>query len=391
LEGEPKSVEDALHIAAKFEAIEASIQLRHQLEAVYMVKADQEESAGWIAVQRKVAECQAAAAACAALAGSPLPPAVEVVAAQKITSSKPQGSKGGHGKKRKHQANHNDVRRKCSQQDYGSKDCHSAIQLEQPAAQVEVRTSGCPSRRGWLQAEVAGRPVRCMIDLDTWDTVIGQAFVGHAQVRPPDDTAALVNGQMVTVVGRSSIMFSIAGHNIVTKVLVSPDVEGLVLGKRWYDLWECRWDMETGRAHTCSFRFQVESDSIATLVSRVEAQPEMPAVATPIVGLEPEVVAKQGVPAEGSGEAVTVSVVGKVEAAPAIGMVSIECSVGAGNPTGQKMAVMKIVWILTTCLKSQWIVSRTQILKMNTLRSAPDVLGTDQCHRLSQGKVPWCR
>jgi len=67
LEGEPKSVEDALHIAAKPEAIEASIQLRHRPEAIYMVEADQEESAGWIAVQRKIAECQAAAAACAAL------------------------------------------------------------------------------------------------------------------------------------------------------------------------------------------------------------------------------------------------------------------------------------------------------------------------------------
>ena len=69
-------------------------------------------------------------------------------------------------------------------------------------------------------------------------------------------------------------MISIAGHNLVTKVLVSPDVEGLVLGKRWYDLWECRRDMETGRAHTCSFRFQVESDSGATLVSREEVNRE---------------------------------------------------------------------------------------------------------------------
>jgi len=49
------------------------------------------------------------------------------------------------------------------------------------------------------------------------------------------------------------------------------------------------------------------------------------------VGLEPEVVVKQGIPAEGSGEAVAVSVVRKVEAAPAIGMVSIEYSVGAGK------------------------------------------------------------
>jgi len=117
----------------------------------------------------------------------------------------------------------------------------------------------------------------------------------------------------------------------------------------------------------------------------------MPAVATPIVGLEPEVVAKQGVPAEDSGEAVAMSVVGKVEIAPAIGMVSIERSVGAGKSHRAEKTVMKLTWIPTTYPVSRWIANQRRIQKMNTSRNGPGGLEVDRCHRLSQGKVPWCR
>ena len=261
MEREPKLVEDALNIATRLEAYEASLQLRHQPKAVYTVEAEGEPEGRneeiayikrqigaletacadtWIVAQREEAKCQAAAAARAALAGSPPPSPVKEVAVPTSNSSRPQGSNSGHGKRRS-QFSCNDVCRKCGQQGHWAKKCRNVpppappsaartqvvsnepegsqarncqvvstpeqpvapppvVGTPQAVAQVEVRSVESRPKRGWLQVEVQEKPVPCMVDLDTRHTVIGPAFVGHKRMKPSDVTETLVNRKAVTVV-----------------------------------------------------------------------------------------------------------------------------------------------------------------------------------------------
>jgi len=131
-----------------------------------------------------------------------------------------------------------------------------------------------------------------MLDLDTQHTVIGPAYVGHKRMKPSDVTETVVNGKTVPVVGRSGIWYHIGGHDMIAPVEVSADVEGLVLGKDWWDGRRYQWNPETGWVHEDSLVssnvFRIECDLNATLVHRVPEPTEVPAAVAPVSIAEPE-------------------------------------------------------------------------------------------------------
>jgi len=142
-----------------------------------------------------------------------------------------------------------------------------------------------------------------MLDLDTQHTVIGPAYAGHNRMKPLDVMETVVNGKTVKVIGRSGIMYHIGNRDMETPVEVSPDVEGLVLGKDWWDGRGYQWDPETGWAHSDSLvscnTFRIECDLNATLVHRAPEPSEIPASVTSVSVAEPEQVR----PVEGLEEA----------------------------------------------------------------------------------------
>jgi len=67
-------------------------------------------------------------------------------------------------------------------------------------------------------------------------------------MKPSDITETVVNGKTVKVIGRSGIWYHIGSYDCGTPAEVSPDVEGLVLGKDWWDGRRYQWNPETGWA-----------------------------------------------------------------------------------------------------------------------------------------------
>jgi len=76
---------------------------------------------------------------------------------------------------------------------------------------------------------------------------------------------------------------------MVARVDLIPGVKGLVLGQTWYRENACVWNVETGWVHTIDdITFQVKYDKYATLVSRVEAETDQPAIAWRVEAVSPE-------------------------------------------------------------------------------------------------------
>ena len=122
-------------------------------------------------------------------------------------------------------------------------------------------------------------------------------------MKPSVVTGTQVNGKAVKVIGRSRILYHIGNHDMAMPAEVSPDVEGLVFGKDWWDRRGYQWDPETGWAHDNSLvscnTFRVECDLNATLVHRVPEPSEVPAAVASVSVAEPEQVR----PVEGLDEA----------------------------------------------------------------------------------------
>jgi len=271
------------------------------------VKAQKEEA------EKKAAQATQAAKAAAQAAKSASPPAA--------TGSASNPGRGGNGFQRQQGGYRGRGR---SRGNHRTGDCPNGPPLEQPAvplvpaairtvsavveppptvAQVQVKTVRYPPKRGWLQVEVQDKSVPCMLDLDTQHTVIGPAYVGHKRMKPSDVTETVVNGKTVPVVGRSGIWYRIGSRDMASPAEVSPDVEGLVLGKDWWDLRGYQWNPETGWAledgPISSNTFRIECDLNATLVHRVPELPEIPAAIASVSVAEPEQVR----PVEGLDEA----------------------------------------------------------------------------------------
>jgi len=339
IEREPKTVEDALNLAVKFEAFQASVvppefdkvavdhKAKHKLKSTYAIEgieqnvqvaeADPEsrgrtliesqladlqkqcnsnrEALGRLKAQKEEVEKKAAQATQAAKAAAQAAKSADPSTASG-SSSNPEGNgngfqqqRGGYRGRSRGRGNHR------------TGDCPSGPPPEQPAepivsaairpvsvvaetpvsavvetppvvARVRAKTVRYPPKRGWIQVEVQDKSVPCMLDLDTQLTVIGPAYVGHKRMKPSDVTETVVNGKTVPVVGRSGIWYRIGGRDMICPAEVSPDVEGLVLGKGWWDLRRYQWDPETGLARddgpVSSNVFRIECDLNATLVGR---------------------------------------------------------------------------------------------------------------------------
>ena len=111
-------------------------------------------------------------------------------------------------------------------------------------------------------------------------------------MKPSVVTGTQVNGKAVKVIGRSGILYHIGNHDMAMPAEVSPDVEGLVFGKDWWDRRGYHWNPETGWAHEDSLvscnTFRIECDLNATLVRRVPEPSEVQTAVASVSVAEPE-------------------------------------------------------------------------------------------------------
>jgi len=219
VEREPKTVEDALNIAVKMEAYQASVvppeldkgamdhKVKHKVKSTYAVEGTEHaapagedgmalihqrlselqakststpEEIGRVKAQKEEAERKAAQAAQAAKAAaqaakSANPPATTGSASNPGGGGnglqRQQGGYRGRGRGRgNYQAKSDDVCHKCGGQGHWARDCPNRTPPEQPTAPPAPATAKVvdyKAERSWVGVEFRDQPICCMLDLES--------------------------------------------------------------------------------------------------------------------------------------------------------------------------------------------------------------------------------
>ena len=349
IEREPKTVEDALNLAVKFEAFQASVvppefdkgavdhKAKHKLKSTYAIEGIEQdvqtvpaggsdlamihkrlselqaecistrEEIGRVKAQKEEAEKQAAQATQAAKAAAQAAKSANPSTASG-SSSNPEGNSNGFQQQRggyrgrgrgrgNYQAKSDDVCHKCGGQGHWARDCPNKAPPEQPAAPpapAAAKVVDYQAERGWVGAEFRDEPIRCMLDLGIHKAAIGEKFlVGGLWKRNPNNKEyeTLVNGEPVHVFGQTTVVFRLASGDcreiMIAQVDVTPDVDGLVLGMEWMHENTCMWNVRTGRVRAIDdIVFHADYERDASLVKRVTPLPEDAHTASFVAALE---------------------------------------------------------------------------------------------------------
>jgi len=343
IEREPKTVEDALNIAVKMEAYQASVvppeldkgaadhKVRPKVKSTYAVEGTEQvvpaggddmtlihkrlselqaectstrEEIGRVKAQKEEAEKKAAQAAKAAAqaAKSANPPAAAGSAPNPSGSGngfQPQrGGYRGRGRGRgNYHAKSDDVCHKCGGQGHWARDCPNGAPPEPPAAPpvpAAAKVVDYQAERGWVGAEFRDEPICCMLDLGIHRAAIGERYlVGSLWKRNPHNKEyeTLINGDPVHVLGQTMIMFRLASGDcreiMAAQVDISPDVDGLVLGMEWMHENTCMWNVRTGKVSAIDdIVFHAEYERDASLVKRVTPLPDEAHTASFVAALD---------------------------------------------------------------------------------------------------------
>jgi len=348
IEREPKTVEDALNIAVKMEAYQASVappepdkratdhRARPKVASAYAVEGTEQttpaqeddmalihkrlselqaectntrEEIGRVKAQKEEAEKKAAQATQAAKAAAQAAKSVNPLATAGSASNpggggnghyRPQGSYRGRGRGRgNYQARSDDVCHKCGGQGHWARDCPNGPPPEQPAtppAPAVTKVVDYKAERGWVGAEFRDEPIRCMLDLGIQKAAIGEKFLVDGLWKRGThhkEYETMVNGKLVHVKGQTMIVFRLASGDcreiMVTQVDITPDLDGLVLRMEWMHENTCMWNIKTGKVHAIDdIVFHAKYDRDASLVSRVTPLPDGATMVGLVSAAEPE-------------------------------------------------------------------------------------------------------
>ena len=285
-------MEDALNLAVKFEAFQASVvppefdkvavdhKAKHKVKSTYAIEGTESdvqtvpaggsdlamihkrlselqaecistrEDIGKVKAQKEEAEKKAAQATQAAKAAAQAAKSANPPTASG-TSSNPEGNNNGFQHQRggyrgrgrgrgNYQAKSDDVCHKCGGQGHWARDCPNRTPPEQsaaPPAPAAAKVVDYQAERGWVGAEFRDEPIRCMLDLGIYRAAIGEKYlVESLWKKNPNNKEyeTLVNGEPVHVFGQTMAVFRLASGDcreiMVVNVDVTPDVDGLVLG-----------------------------------------------------------------------------------------------------------------------------------------------------------------
>jgi len=335
-------VEDALNVAIRLEAYEASLvpkthdegaaghRAKPKAKATYAVESEEQvtpakeeymtlihkrlselqaectrtrEEIGKVKAQKDEAEKKAAQAAQAAKAAAEAaktanPPASTGSASGYYNGNnnyRPQGNYRGRGRGN-YQARPDDSCRKCGQLGHWARDCPNGPPPEQPAAPPALAVTQVVDykpEQGWVGAEYRDLPIRCLIDLGIQEAALGEKFLEGIPWSRSEERYSVINGETVKVIGQTLIVFRLASGDchemMAASVIVTPDLGGLVLGMEWIHENSCMWNTRTGRVHAIDdIVFRADYDRDASLVNRVSPPPDSSAVVGLVSAMVPE-------------------------------------------------------------------------------------------------------
>jgi predicted aspartyl protease len=111
-----------------------------------------------------------------------------------------------------------------------------------------VAASKLKSAELYAKAKLNGRNIACLFDSGAVQSIIGRKLVPDATLKSSDIKLFAANGTEIKIIGAMTVDFTIEGQPMSADVVVSEDIEELILGIEWLKAHECKWDFGSATA-----------------------------------------------------------------------------------------------------------------------------------------------
>lgn len=140
-------------------------------------------------------------------------------------------------------------------------------------AHVQIVQDKCPKSETYLEIVIGSRHrVLANIDSGCDQSVIGARLVTQATLVPTDTRLFVADEREIEVIGKTRIFFTVNGIELHADVLVSPDLNILLLGFNWLHDNNASWDFRTSVLTIGGLRAKLQSRQSRALVRRVYAR-----------------------------------------------------------------------------------------------------------------------
>ena len=124
--------------------------------------------------------------------------------------------------------------------------------MEGSSEAVSRGSRGLDRALGYLQMELGGRSMACLLDSGCEVTLMPKAVIDSMKsvhVLPSSQRLWAANGSEIEVTGETTVPMLLNGRYLETFALVSPDVEEIMLGADWLQTHNCLWDFGNGKLY----------------------------------------------------------------------------------------------------------------------------------------------
>jgi len=126
----------------------------------------------------------------------------------------------------------------------------------------------------YLPVTIRGKRTLALLDTGCETSVVGRRLVPDANLEPTSNRLFAANRTVIPLLGQLDVNFTVNGHRISTKVVVSEAVHVLILGIELLTSHKCRWEFGRGMIEIDGRMLQLQSRCTSQRVFRIYSKEE---------------------------------------------------------------------------------------------------------------------
>ena len=138
---------------------------------------------------------------------------------------------------------------RCGEQGHVQRNCGLPPLKHAAVNRGSHQSHGLDKAHVYLRTYLGGKMLPCLLDSGCEITIAPKAVINshkNVQLLPSDRRLWAANGTEIEIIGEATLPLMLDGRRILTTVLVSPDIEEVMLGSDWLRAHNCVWDFGRG-------------------------------------------------------------------------------------------------------------------------------------------------
>ena len=138
-----------------------------------------------------------------------------------------------------------------------------------------ITAAACPADV-YVDARIHGKHVACLLDTGCEQTIVGRKLLpNNCTLYDTDLKLFAANGTSIPLIGATSLKFTIDGHPLVVKAVVTDALEELILGVDWLSANRCVWDFSRATLLCQDRTFKIHHRTPRVFVRRIYSAQEI--------------------------------------------------------------------------------------------------------------------